>query len=310
MLEEFEGAATIEKVASLCRRRAFVFPSSDIYGGLGSSFDFGHYGVLLNDNVKARMAPLADPGARGRRRARLGDHPQPGGLGRVRSRRRVLGPAGRLPHLQAALPRRPARAERLRQAAVEAPGRDRRLRPHGAARVQPDVRDVRRARPRGRVARVPAARDGAGHLRQLQERHVVDAGEAAVRHRPDRQELPQRDHARELPLPHARVRADGDGVLRAAGRGGGVAPLLDRRAPALAPRPRAARVAPARAPARRGGAVALLERDERHRVPVPDRLARARGGGEPRRLRPAPAHRGVRDDARVDRPRGALRART
>jgi len=53
MLEQFEGAATIEKVASLCRRRAFVFPSSDIYGGLGSSFDFGHYGVLLNDNVKA-----------------------------------------------------------------------------------------------------------------------------------------------------------------------------------------------------------------------------------------------------------------
>ncbi len=52
MLEQFEGAATIEKVASLCRRRAFVFPSSDIYGGLGSSFDFGHYGVLLNDNVK------------------------------------------------------------------------------------------------------------------------------------------------------------------------------------------------------------------------------------------------------------------
>ena len=35
-LETYEGAATIEKVASLCRRRAFVFPSSDIYGGLGS----------------------------------------------------------------------------------------------------------------------------------------------------------------------------------------------------------------------------------------------------------------------------------
>jgi glycyl-tRNA synthetase len=45
-------AVTIEKVAALCRRRAFVFPSSDIYGGLGSSYDFGHYGVLLNDNVK------------------------------------------------------------------------------------------------------------------------------------------------------------------------------------------------------------------------------------------------------------------
>src|SRR3954462_6404938 len=52
-LETYEGAATIEKVASLCRRRAFVFPSSDIYGGLGSSFDYAHYGVLLKQNVKA-----------------------------------------------------------------------------------------------------------------------------------------------------------------------------------------------------------------------------------------------------------------
>ncbi len=52
-LEEYEGPATIEKVASLCRRRAFVFPSSDIYGGLGSSYDYGHYGVLLKQNVKA-----------------------------------------------------------------------------------------------------------------------------------------------------------------------------------------------------------------------------------------------------------------
>jgi glycyl-tRNA synthetase len=52
-LEQFEGAATIEKVASLCRRRGFVFPTSDIYGGLGSSFDFGHYGVLLQQNIKS-----------------------------------------------------------------------------------------------------------------------------------------------------------------------------------------------------------------------------------------------------------------
>ncbi|MDP9285036.1 MAG: glycine--tRNA ligase [Actinomycetota bacterium] len=52
-LERFDGAATIEKVAALCRRRGFVFPTSDIYGGLGSSFDFGHYGVLLAQNIKS-----------------------------------------------------------------------------------------------------------------------------------------------------------------------------------------------------------------------------------------------------------------
>ncbi len=52
MLEEFQGAATVEKIAALCRRRGFVYPSSDIYGGLGSSYDYGHYGVLLKQNVK------------------------------------------------------------------------------------------------------------------------------------------------------------------------------------------------------------------------------------------------------------------
>jgi glycyl-tRNA synthetase len=51
-LESYEGVATVEKVAALCRRRGFVFPSSDIYGGLGSSYDYGHYGVLLKQNVK------------------------------------------------------------------------------------------------------------------------------------------------------------------------------------------------------------------------------------------------------------------
>jgi glycyl-tRNA synthetase len=45
---------TMEKIVSLARRRGFVFPASEIYGGLASSYDYGHYGVLLKDNVKAR----------------------------------------------------------------------------------------------------------------------------------------------------------------------------------------------------------------------------------------------------------------
>jgi glycyl-tRNA synthetase len=51
-LESYQGVATIEKVASLARRRGFAYPSSDIYGGLGSAYDYGHYGVLLKQNVK------------------------------------------------------------------------------------------------------------------------------------------------------------------------------------------------------------------------------------------------------------------
>ncbi len=43
----------MEKIVSLCKRRGFVFASSEIYGGLGSSYDYGHYGVLLKNNVKA-----------------------------------------------------------------------------------------------------------------------------------------------------------------------------------------------------------------------------------------------------------------
>jgi glycyl-tRNA synthetase len=45
-------AVTMEKIVSLCKRRGFVFPSSEIYGGIGSSYDYGHYGVLLKNNVK------------------------------------------------------------------------------------------------------------------------------------------------------------------------------------------------------------------------------------------------------------------
>ncbi len=44
--------ATMEKIVALCKRRGFVFPSSEIYGGVGSTYDFGHYGVLLKGNVK------------------------------------------------------------------------------------------------------------------------------------------------------------------------------------------------------------------------------------------------------------------
>ncbi len=44
----------MEKIVSLSRRRGFVFPSSEIYGGLGSTYDYGHYGVLLKNNIRAR----------------------------------------------------------------------------------------------------------------------------------------------------------------------------------------------------------------------------------------------------------------
>ncbi len=44
---------TMDTIVSLCRRRGFVFPSSEIYGGLGATYDYGHYGVLTKNNIRS-----------------------------------------------------------------------------------------------------------------------------------------------------------------------------------------------------------------------------------------------------------------
>lgn len=43
---------TLEKVINLAKRRGFVFPSTEIYGGLGAIYDFGPLGVLLKNNIR------------------------------------------------------------------------------------------------------------------------------------------------------------------------------------------------------------------------------------------------------------------
>jgi glycyl-tRNA synthetase len=45
-------ASSLETIVSLCKRRGFVFPSSSVYGGLGSTWDYGPLGVELKNNVK------------------------------------------------------------------------------------------------------------------------------------------------------------------------------------------------------------------------------------------------------------------
>jgi len=42
----------MEKIVSLCKRRGFIFPGSEIYGGLANSFDYGPLGVELKNNIK------------------------------------------------------------------------------------------------------------------------------------------------------------------------------------------------------------------------------------------------------------------
>lgn len=42
----------MEKIVSLCKRRGFIFPGSEIYGGLAGTFDYGPLGVLLKKNIE------------------------------------------------------------------------------------------------------------------------------------------------------------------------------------------------------------------------------------------------------------------
>jgi glycyl-tRNA synthetase len=46
------SAPNIETIVSLSKRRGFVYPASEIYGGLGSSWDYGPLGVELANNIK------------------------------------------------------------------------------------------------------------------------------------------------------------------------------------------------------------------------------------------------------------------
>ncbi len=47
-----ENQDLMEKIVSLCKRRGFVFASSEIYGGLAGVYDYGHYGYLMKENIK------------------------------------------------------------------------------------------------------------------------------------------------------------------------------------------------------------------------------------------------------------------
>jgi len=44
----------MEKIVSLCKRRGFIFPDSEIYGGLANAWDYGPYGAELKNNIKRR----------------------------------------------------------------------------------------------------------------------------------------------------------------------------------------------------------------------------------------------------------------
>ena len=70
-------ADLMEAVTSLAKRRGIAFQSSEIYGGLRSSWDYGPLGVELRRNVRERLVAVDGPAPRRHRRPRGGDHHAP-----------------------------------------------------------------------------------------------------------------------------------------------------------------------------------------------------------------------------------------
>jgi len=52
VIEQLPSKVDMDKLVSLCKRRGFIFPSSEIYGGMGACYDYGPLGVELKNNVK------------------------------------------------------------------------------------------------------------------------------------------------------------------------------------------------------------------------------------------------------------------
>ena len=272
-------ASIIDTVANLAKRRGLVFQSGEIYGGTKSAWDYGPLGVELKENIKRqwwRSVVTSRDDVVGLDSAIILPREVWVASGHVEVFNDPLVEClnchkrHRQDHMQEAY----AAKKGLDDPDVGADDRDRvpGLRHQGpvdrAARLQHDAQDLPRPdRDRGGSA-LSAARDRAGHLRQLRQRRDHRAQEAAVRHRADRQELPQRDHPGQLHLPHPRVRADGDGVLRRTRLGTRMAPVLDRHAAAVVRRPRYRPRQPAALRASQGQAVALLRPHGRHRVQV------------------------------------------
>ena len=126
--------------------------------------------------------------------------------------------------------------------------------------IQPDVQNVY-GRYRGRKKRgVSAAGNGTGHFCKFRQHPAHHTAQAAVWRVPGGQGVPQRDHAGQLRVPHARIRADGVRILLQARHRSGMVCLLERDVQKLACQPWAEPRAPAPARSRAGGACVLQQR--------------------------------------------------
>ncbi len=164
---------SMDKLVSLCKRRGFIFPSSEIYGGLNGAWDYGPLGVELKRNLKQAWwedmllnhdetaAPNGAPACIRHGRPRLRSADEREGVGSERARRRLQRPDGRRSRDSRALSRRSARGlrarvrreRRLRQAnrrcVVRGSGRGRQDGAWRAARASQETHRVAAEGPRG-----------------------------------------------------------------------------------------------------------------------------------------------------------------
>ena len=279
----------MDEVVSLCKRRGLIFPASEIYGGIANTYDYGHYGVLLKRNVtdawwRAMVQERDDIVALD---SAIIQHPRTweasghlAGFSDPLVDCRTCKQRFRADHIpELACPRKPsvhpgeskecdlteAREFNLMFETTIGPvqeaGSTVYLRPETAQGIFLDFKTTlqyARRRPPFGIAQIGKS-----------FRNEITPGNFIFR----TLEFEQMEMEFFVPPEEAQqwyeywCQERLDWYVR------------------LGHRPRAA--APARA--RRGGALALLVRDQRRRVPVPDRLVGARGRRQPRQLRPHPA---------------------
>lgn len=80
---------TMDKIVSLAKARGFVYPGSEIYGGLANTWDYGNLGVELKNNVKKDMVEEIHSGISVQCRCGLCDPYEPTDMDRKWTSRRI-----------------------------------------------------------------------------------------------------------------------------------------------------------------------------------------------------------------------------
>ena len=223
-------AVTMDKIVNLCKARGIIFPGSEIYGGMGNTWDYGPVGVEIKNNLKR---------AWWRKFVQESDNSY-GVDAAILMNSRVWEASGHTasftdPKMDCKECKARFRADNL----IEA---------HSKGKVNPDTMSNEEMEAYIAEHKVACPNCGKHNWTPIRtfnlmfetSRGVTDESQNKIylrpetaqgefvnflnvqrttrakipfRHRADRQSLPQRDHARQLHLPHHRIRTDGTPVV-------------------------------------------------------------------------------------------------